>query len=122
MSLSSSDREKLYIAEAEKALASGRGNLPICNICDCPIDGKTQRWHESHDPLKPKWLGGDVTGIAHAKCNNQHNNTHDTPIFFKTIRQRQKNIGAHRSKSRPLPGTVASGMRKRMDGTVERRS
>jgi hypothetical protein len=112
--LSTKAREKLYDAEAAKARAAGRGDLPICNICDCPIDGKTQAWHESHDPTKPRWLGGEVTGIAHERCNLLHNNQHDTPLFAKNNRQRQGYIGAKVSAYRPMPGTKRSGIRKPM--------
>lgn len=114
--LSSSAREKLYDAEATKAKAAGLGNLPICNICKTPIDGKRQCWHESHDPSIPKWLGGEVTGIAHERCNTKHNNDHDTPLYFKTRRVRQRHIGAKVPQGRPMAGTKASGIKKPFRG------
>ena len=116
--LSTTAREKLYDAEAAKAAAAGRGHLPICNICDCPIDGVKQDWDESHDPAKPRWLGGEITGIAHRKCNRLHNNRHDTPLFHKTRRQRQGFIGAKVARTRPLPGGRKDVLKKQMDGTV----
>lgn len=116
--ISTTAREKLYDAEAAKALAAGRGDLPICNICDCPINGKTQRWHVSHDPSKPRWLAGEVTGIAHERCNTLHNNQHDTPLYSKTRRQRQADIGARVARTRPLPGGRSDFLKKKMDGTV----
>ena len=78
--LSTSDREKLYDNEAAKAHELGLGELPICNICQHPIDGVKSAWDESHDPKIPNWLGGEVTGIAHRRCNRKHNNEHDTPL------------------------------------------
>lgn len=114
--LSSSAREKLYDAEAAKARAQGLGNLPICNICGTPIDGTRQRWHESHDPLKPRWMDGEVTGIAHEACNLRHNNDHDTPLYFKVKRVRQRHIGAKVAKGRPMAGTRASGIKKPFNG------
>lgn len=116
MSLSTRDREKLYDAQAQKARDAGLGDLPICNIRDLPIDGTRQRWHESHDPTKPRWLGGSVTGIAHARCNTKHNNEHDTPLFAKSNRVRQKFIGAKVRKHRPMVGTVDSGIKLRIGG------
>src|SRR5438128_2042046 len=104
MTLSSRDREKLYDAEAAKARECGRGEYPICNICDGPI-GIGQRWHVSHDPTKPRWLGGAVTGIAHARCNLDHAYTIDTPAFHKSNRVRQRYIGAKVRKGRPMVGT-----------------
>lgn len=119
--LSSSAREKLYDAECAKAEAAGRGSLPICNICDCPIDGTKDRWHESHDPQIPRHMGGDITGIAHEACNLRHNNEHDTPLYWKNRRVRQRHIGAHVTRSRPLPGTKASGWKHKMNGEWVRR-
>jgi hypothetical protein len=109
--LSSSAREKLYDAEAAKASAAGLGNLPICNICKLPVDGIRQRWHASHDPKIPKHMGGEIAGIAHEACNTRHNNTHDTPLFHKVNRVRQRYIGAKVAKGRPMPGTKASGLK-----------
>lgn len=121
--LSSRDREKLYDAEAAKARAAGKGDLPICNLCGDPIDGRRQRWHESHDPTKPKWLGGEVTGIAHARCNQKHNNDHDTPLYWKTRRVRQRFIGAKAPAGRPLAGSIASNIKKPFRGPpIDRRT
>lgn len=124
MSLSSRDREKLYDAEAAKARDAGLGHLPICNICHLPIDGVRSRWHESHDPAKPRWLGGEVTGIAHARCNLDHAYSIDTPAFHKANRVRQKFIGAKVRKSRPMAGTIDSGIKLRIGGgrPIDRRT
>lgn len=109
--LNTTQREKLYDAEAAKAKAAGRGDLPICNICHQPVNGATQAWDESHDPHKPRWLGGDVTGIAHRRCNRLHNNVHDTPLYAKNNRQRQRYIGAKVPQS-TIVGSIASGIKK----------
>jgi hypothetical protein len=114
--LSSTTREELYDAEVAKAKAAGRGDLPICNLCDGPI-GKGQRWHVSHDPLIPRWMDGQVTGIAHARCNMLHNNRHDTPLYHKVKRNRQKDIGAYRS-SMPMRGGRDSDEKKKLNGLV----
>lgn len=118
MRLSTTAREKLYDSEAAKAAAAGRGDLPICNICDCPIDGRKQGWDVSHDPAKPGWLGGEITGIAHRRCNRLHNNQHDTPLYNKTRRQRQADIGARVARTRPMEGGRSDWRSKKMDGTV----
>lgn len=119
--LSSTAREKLYLAECEKARAAGLGDLPICNLCGTPIDGRRDRWHESHDPAIPRHMGGDVTGIAHEACNLRHNNEHDTPLYWKIKRVRQRHIGARVTKSRPMAGTKASGWKHKMSGEWVRR-
>jgi hypothetical protein len=116
--LSSSAREKLYDAEAAKAKAAGLGELPICNICTTPVDGRRQRWHESHDPLIPKHMNGEVTGIAHEGCNLKHNNEHDTPLYWKNRRVRQRFIGAKVASGRPLPGGRRSFLKKKVNGQV----
>ncbi len=118
--LSTTKREQLYDAEAEKARAAGKGELPICNICGFPIDGVKQAWDESHDPQKPKWLNGAVTGIAHRRCNRLHNNQVDTPRFAKSRRQRWMNIGAKRSQY-PLPGGRDDRIKKKITGEVVER-
>lgn len=118
--LSSSAREKLYDAEAEKARDAGLGDLPICVHCGFAVDGTHQRWDAAHDPDKPRWLGGDVVGIAHARCNRKHNNDHDTPLYWRNRRIRQARIGAKRSLN-PLPGGRDDRIRKKVNGEVVRR-
>jgi hypothetical protein len=113
--LTSKQREALYDR------CRGDAEYPSCNICLLPIT-PGQLWHESHNPLLPKALGGLIDGIAHARCNLDHNHQHDTPLVAKVRRRRQKHIGAFRRKQyRPLPGTKASGWRHRMNGDWERR-
>jgi 5-methylcytosine-specific restriction endonuclease McrA len=43
----------------------------------------------------------------------------DTPKAAKTKRQSDKHLGIRSAARRPLPGTKASGIRKRMSGQVE---
>lgn len=45
----------------------------------------------------------------------------DVKLKAKGARIRLREAGLHRRKGRPMPGTKASGLKKRMDGTVERR-
>ena len=117
---STTKRQKLYDSEVAKAKAAGRGDLPICNICDCPI-GIGQAWHESHDPDGiPKAWGGTITGMAHAKCNLDHGAKVVTPMVAKGKRARAKHTGAYRSQN-PLPGGRNSPIKIRMDGTVVNR-
>jgi hypothetical protein len=118
--LSTRQREQLYEDEAAKAIAAGRGHYPICNICSFPIL-RGREWDESHDPSKPRWLGGAVTGIAHRKCNRDHNHTTDTPLFAKNERMRKRDLDFKRS-SNPLPGGRYDSIRKTMSGRVVDRS
>ncbi len=114
-SLTTKQREELY------ERCRGERKFPDCNICFLPIH-PGQRWHESHDPLLPRALGGVATGIAHERCNLQHNHHHDTPLVAKITRVRRKDIGAFRSY-RPMLGSRASGVSKPFRGPpIDRRT
>lgn len=80
------------VADKSNPLTADDGQL-LCNECH---DTKTneQAWGPASR--------GDKTEIA------------------KTKRIIEKQAGVKRKSGRPLPGTKASGMRKRMNGTVER--
>lgn len=112
--LTNKQREELYDA------CRGEAELPSCNICGGLIL-RGMRWHQSHNPLLPAALGGEVTGIAHAKCNLDHGHKIATPQVAKNKRQRQKDIGAWRT-SRPMVGSRASNIKFAMNGAVLNRA
>lgn len=112
-------REQLWQAEAAKARASNRGELPICRLCDLPITPGSL-WHENHQSHKPRWLGGEVDGISHARCNRMHNNTHDTPLFAKNERVRKRFMD-FRTPQTTLPGGRDDRLKKKLDGRVVER-
>lgn len=114
--LTSTQREQLYKREADKARDAGRGDYPICNICDLPIIPGSL-WDASHQKHKPHWLGGDIEGCAHARCNRSWNNQHDTPLFAKSERVRKRHLDITRS-STPLPGGRDDRIKKTMSGKV----
>lgn len=68
------------------------------------------------------WANLDVTGI---KCCLKEKNAEDAA---KAAKMRAVAVSTYlptsekKSKGRPMPGTKRSGLKKRMDGTVERRS
>ncbi len=90
-----------------------------CCICSLLISDK--RWIVEH--RKPLWLGGADAETnmapAHERCAIEKT-TSEAPVKAKTDRQRAAHLGIRRRQGRPMPGTRASGIRKRMDGTVER--
>jgi 5-methylcytosine-specific restriction enzyme A len=45
----------------------------------------------------------------------------DVAVKAKTYAIQKRHLGLKKSKGRPIPGTKRSGLRRRMDGTVERR-
>lgn len=118
--LTNKQREELYDGEAAKAVAAGLGPYPICNLCVLPIT-PGQKWHDNHDKYLPHALGGQRDGISHKRCNERHNNEHDTPLVAKVKRTRQKFIGAWRT-SRPMVGSRASGIKLAMNGAVLNRA
>lgn len=54
-------------------------------------------------------------------CHRFKTDRFDTPRAAKTVRQRDKASGIRSRKGAPMPGSRDSGLRKRMDGRVERR-
>jgi hypothetical protein len=114
--LSSKQREQLYQAEAEKAREAGRGEFPICRLCNMPIIAGSL-WDANHEANKPHWLGGEIDGISHKRCNRLHNNQVDTPLFAKSERVRKKHLDFTRSRS-PMRGGRNDTIRKTMRGEV----
>ncbi|MGI9297057.1 MAG: HNH endonuclease signature motif containing protein [Gammaproteobacteria bacterium] len=95
----------------------------ICHICEGRIDGAREAWEISHElPLE---LGGadddENRKPAHYKCHRALTAEQDIPRIAKAKRREARHLGAKAPSSRPIPGSKASGWRKRMDGRVERR-
>lgn len=69
-------------------------------------------------------IGGEPTlencAAVCVRCHAFKTARHDTPRAAKTKRQADKHMSIRRRPSRPLPGSKASGIRKRFNGTVER--
>lgn len=96
-------------------------NGGICVLCGQKIDGVRQRWIVEH--IRALELGGEDTdancGPAHEYCAAEKTRIdHITTAKAKRIKARH--LGIRKPTSRPLPGTRASGIRKRMNRTVER--
>ena len=47
---------------------------------------------------------------------------HDVALKSRTAKRRAAHLGVKPRSSRPIPGSKASGLRKRMNGTVEKRT
>lgn len=56
-------------------------------------------------------------------CSWCHDAKTRKDVARKSLNRRvqAKHLGLHKPKGRPMPGSKASGLRKKMDGTVERR-
>ena len=87
----------------------------------CGIDLRCKPVHFDHEIAAD--LGGSATlencRTLCLQCHKQKTAQHDVPLIAKGRRIRERNIGIKRT-SRPLPGSRASGLRKRMNGNVER--
>lgn len=95
-----------------------------CCICGNYIHAtRGDKWIVEH--VKPLWLGGadDDSNMrpAHYRCAIQKT-AEEAAVKAKTDRVRAKHLGIRKTQFRPMPGTRASGLRKRFDGRVERRS
>jgi hypothetical protein len=115
--LSASAREELYDRVLAEQIAAGlTTSNPLCNICGLPII-RGIRWHESHMPAPHAITGAPADGLAHPKCNIEHNHKVDTPWVAKSKRQRRRDIGATLSRS-PLPGGREDYRKKTLRGEV----
>lgn len=93
-----------------------------CCLCGINIDaGRGDKWQVEH--IKPLWLGGDDDernmGPAHEACAREKTSA-EAPVKAKSDRVRANFLGVPKS-GRPMPGSRASGLKKKMNGTVERR-
>jgi len=110
-SFTDKDRVRIFLA------ADG-----ICHLCGFKIFEGRERWEIEHviawaltrddsdDNLRP----------AHFACHKEKTAV-DVGNIAEAKRREAKHMGAHRSRN-PMPGSKASGLKKRMDGTVVRRS
>jgi hypothetical protein len=122
-SLSPSKREAIYQREAFTAYAAGRGRLPICNLCDAPVDGRCEAWEVSHGPVAHTF-GGKRVGVAHVDCNRQDGRKVSSDAA-KCDRVRQRFIGARGPGlgRHPMDGGRCSPLRKTLrHGVVARLS
>jgi hypothetical protein len=85
-------RDNLYGDAKVAAYLAGRGEHPICNLCDRPVT-PDQAWDESHDPSRHRCFGGKSKGIAHSLCNREHGAKVVTPAFAKAERVRKRHLG-----------------------------
>jgi 5-methylcytosine-specific restriction enzyme A len=107
-----SQRERLLIFN------QARG---ICHICGGKI-GVGEAWDVEHVvPLAQGGEdGGDNIRPAHVKCHRAKT-AKDATDTAEAKRREARHIGIKKQSRNPLPGTKASGLRKKLNGKVERR-
>jgi len=94
-------------------------NNGVCHLCAGKITAG-EAWDVEH--IIPLAQGGDDDGDnlqpAHRKCHAAKSKQ-DATNTARAKRREAKHLGA-KTTARPLPGSRASGIRKRMSGKVER--
>ena len=115
-------RRKPLTASQKLALYEQQNGIcPLCNLFMVP--GK--KLVDEH--LRPLGLGGtnDLGGraIVHAACADAKTRGPDGDLarIAEAKAQKRAALGFKQPKGRPLPGTVASGLKKGFDGRVTRR-
>jgi len=99
-----------------------RASGDLCVKCDRKVGEKLR---PEFDHVTPLILGGqnresNIQLLCH-ECHGAKTKL-DVKLKAKVARVRTKlSLGIKTAKGRPMPGSKASGLRKRMDGTVERR-
>lgn len=98
--------------------ASGQ---PRCETCGITLTAGNIIYE--HD--KADGLGGEPV-LANCKvhcrtCADVKTHTRDNPIMKKADRSLKKAFGIAKTKGRPMPGSRASGWKRKMDGTMVRR-
>lgn len=116
-------RPRRHIGPRERAVifAAAGG---VCHICLERIDGVRERWQVEH--VVPHALGGDEEAgsdnlqPAHERCHAPKT-AEDIGRIAKAKRVSAKHTGAKAPKA-VLPGSRASAWKRRLDGTVVRRT
>lgn len=114
--LSTKQREDLYRAEVAKSRAAGFGDFPICALCGQAIFPGS-KWHVNHEAHKPHWLGGQIDGVSHQRCNAINAAHYAGPLFAKSERIRKKHLDLIRARM-PLPGGRDDQIKKTVRGEV----
>lgn len=107
-SISDTERTRIFLA-----------HQGVCAVCGGKIVGKA--WDLDHGRALAL-LGDDTEDnlypVHRSPCHREKTKA-DVARIAKAKRNETRQLGAHRSRS-PLPGSRASGIRKRMNGQVER--
>lgn len=98
-----------------------RNGMPHCETCGIEL----RSGNIIYEHVDPDGLGGEPT-IENCKvhcrnCAKTKTVTEDNPRMAKADRVLKKAFGLKARVSRPMPGSRASGLKKKMNGTVERR-
>lgn len=87
--------------------------------CGVPLSAGVEFDHRIADGIGGEPTLENCVAVC-PKCHRFKSSTIDVPTIAKVKRQSDKHHGIKAAPSRPLPGSRASGLRRRMNGTVER--
>lgn len=95
----------------------------ICELCGGKIDGTREAFDIEH---RIPWAisrdnSDENLRLAHRSCHKEKTAV-DAGVIAKVKRIEAKFTGMRPASRNPLPGSRASGIRKRMNGTVEFRN
>ncbi|MFC0282420.1 HNH endonuclease [Camelimonas abortus] len=111
-------RKSLTAAQRVRVFDAAGG---VCHICSLRIQ-VGEPWDVEH--CKPLWLGGadEPSNMrpAHIRCHAVKT-AGEAKTRAKTDRVRAIHLGIKPKSRNPIPGSKASGWKRRMDGTVVRR-
>lgn len=128
MSLRGQERREFPQSVRKLAFARCCKNGTMPGIPQCENCGNELRsGNVEYEHLDADGLGGEPTlencGVwCRVPCSKDKTFKHDNPRMQKADRVLKTAFDLKPRKSRPMPGSKASGIKKRMDGTVERRS
>ena len=92
-----------------------------CQVCSAKLFPGNIEYHHSQECT----FGGDATEEnCVVVCRSCHSaiTQKQAAVIAKSNRVRNRHLGIKKHTSHPILGSRASGLRKRMDGTVERRT
>lgn len=103
-----------------EAIGEWYGLLPG-QRCNAPLSAGVEFDHIDLDANSKDNSLSNCAAIC-IPCHRVKTFHHDIPVAAKTLRQQDRARGIKsKPKGRPMPGSKASGLKKRFDGTVERR-
>lgn len=120
---------ELWVGKTDDSQAPARVRLRIfvrydgrCGCCLRKIR-PGEKWQLDHVDALINGGRNDESNLQPLLVEHHRNKTRaDVAQKATTYRKRSKHIGIKPRKSRPMPGSKASGLRKRMNGQVERRT
>ena len=111
-----STRDRRECVERHSYQRDGRTYM-VCHICKGEFDLAISNWEAEHPVMFA--LGGREVWPVHWRCHKVKTAS-DVSALAKGKRARDRHLGIKRS-ARPMMGSRASGFKRKMDGSVERR-